>query len=243
MLPEKASINGKEYAINYVYVNSRIAKAIVKDGNNILIKMPKSYFWPQKIKTAKILIEKVARRLEIDPYWGIFTYPKFYDGQKISILGREYLLKIGKGVKRSSCKIYENSILIRLKESDEIEKKKVRLIRRCLSRHMLKELEERVKKINNEHFGFEIKEVRISYAIGRWGSCNALKKSIRINMLTLMAPLEVIDYVIVHELAHLKEPNHSDKFWSIVKEACPDYKERSRWLKENGRKLNAIGYF
>lgn len=53
-----------------------------------------------------------------------------------------------------------------------------------------------------------------------------------------MAPPQVQDYVIVHELMHLVEPNHSKKFWSLVKEACPSYKEHRAWLRENGQRLS-----
>lgn len=52
-----------------------------------------------------------------------------------------------------------------------------------------------------------------------------------------MAPEEVLDYVVVHELAHRREMNHSDRFWSLVEEVLPDYKRRRSWLKKNGDML------
>ncbi len=53
-----------------------------------------------------------------------------------------------------------------------------------------------------------------------------------------MAPLEVIDYVVVHELVHLRIKNHGKKFWKAVEAICPQYKLRRKWLRENGEKLN-----
>ena len=53
----------------------------------------------------------------------------------------------------------------------------------------------------------------------------------------MMAPPEIVDYVVVHELCHLKHPNHSPEFWKEVERILPDYKQRRKWLKENGLKL------
>ncbi|TDT62877.1 uncharacterized protein DUF45 [Fonticella tunisiensis] len=52
-----------------------------------------------------------------------------------------------------------------------------------------------------------------------------------------MAPLSVIDYVVIHELCHLKHQDHSSKFWSLVEYVMPDYKEKKKWLRENGGRL------
>ncbi|KAF5034887.1 hypothetical protein DSECCO2_591380 [anaerobic digester metagenome] len=54
----------------------------------------------------------------------------------------------------------------------------------------------------------------------------------------IMAPMKIIDYVIVHELAHLTEINHTDKFWELVESVIPDYKQRKEWLKVNGANFN-----
>lgn len=70
----------------------------------------------------------------------------------------------------------------------------------------------------------------------RWGSCSR-KKNLNFNWRLVMAPRQVQDYVIVHELMHLIEPNHSKKFWSLVNEACPQYREHRAWLRENGHRL------
>ncbi|MCF7908607.1 MAG: M48 family metallopeptidase [Candidatus Omnitrophica bacterium] len=84
--------------------------------------------------------------------------------------------------------------------------------------------------------GLRYKSLRISNAYKRFGSCSA---SGRLNFAwrLIIAPLQVIDYVIVHELAHLEVRNHSRRFWSKVKTIIPDYKKYQRWLKENGHLL------
>jgi predicted metal-dependent hydrolase len=70
----------------------------------------------------------------------------------------------------------------------------------------------------------------------RWGSCG-IHNDININWLLLMAPKEVLEYVVVHELCHIKVKNHSSQFWDLVAEHLPDYKNRRNWLKKQGRSL------
>ena len=70
----------------------------------------------------------------------------------------------------------------------------------------------------------------------RWGSCSS-KGNLNFNCLLMLTPPEVIDYVVVHELCHRKEMNHSGAFWAEVEKVLPDYKEQVKWLKENGGQI------
>lgn len=74
--------------------------------------------------------------------------------------------------------------------------------------------------------------VRLSSAKTRWGSCGA-KNTLNFNWRLVMAPISVIDSVIVHELAHVHHKNHGKYFWAKVKKHCPNYKDSDVWLKEN----------
>lgn len=70
----------------------------------------------------------------------------------------------------------------------------------------------------------------------RWGSCNS-RGGLSFNWKLMLAPREILDYVVVHELCHRKEMNHSKVFWAEVEQVIPDYKEKRQWLKEHGDEL------
>ncbi|MEL6920757.1 MAG: M48 family metallopeptidase [Pseudomonadota bacterium] len=89
--------------------------------------------------------------------------------------------------------------------------------------------------------GRNVKSVRYRDTTSRWGSCSsdgALSFSWRI----MMAPPSVINYLVAHECAHLREMNHGPKFWALCEELCPDTKRCTQWLKRNGGKLQAIQF-
>jgi predicted metal-dependent hydrolase len=93
----------------------------------------------------------------------------------------------------------------------------------------------RVEELARQH-GYSYARVRISSARTRWGSCSS-KGTLSFSWRLVMAPPPVIDYVILHELAHLKIHNHSPKFWSRVAQLVPDYREHKKWLEQNGHLL------
>ncbi|MBU1101199.1 MAG: M48 family metallopeptidase [Bacteroidetes bacterium] len=92
-----------------------------------------------------------------------------------------------------------------------------------------------------EHFArlmnIEYNGLKVSSAQKRWGSCTH-KNDINLSWRLILAPVEIIDYVVVHELAHVLRKDHSKYFWAIVLRILPDYKERRNWLKDYGHTLN-----
>jgi predicted metal-dependent hydrolase len=93
----------------------------------------------------------------------------------------------------------------------------------------------RVQLLAAQH-GFHYDKVRITSARTRWGSCSS-RGSLSFTWRLVMAPLAVVDYVVIHELAHLKVKNHSAVFWAEVTRLMPDYKRHRDWLKVNGQSL------
>lgn len=108
------------------------------------------------------------------------------------------------------------------------------LLSRLVASDFFPEIAQRVHALNQQHFGAKIRDVRLKYNTSNWGSCSS-NQIINLSTRLLFAPQAVIDYVIVHELAHLIEANHSDRFWKLVEERMPEYRKHEQWLKEHGR--------
>ena len=89
----------------------------------------------------------------------------------------------------------------------------------------------------SEASGLKYNRVNITSAMRRWGSCSG-KAYLSFSWRLIMAPLKVIDYVVVHELAHIEVKNHSKNFWSKVRTIMPDYEHAKSWLRHNEFLLN-----
>ena len=90
-----------------------------------------------------------------------------------------------------------------------------------------------------DKYDLTVNQVRLKRQKTLWGSCSS-RDNINLNFLLIMAPLKVIDYVIIHELVHTIHKNHSANFWSAVEDIMPNYKDPKNWLKENGYKLRTL---
>ena len=86
------------------------------------------------------------------------------------------------------------------------------------------------------YYGFTYNKISIRSAKTRWGSCSA-KKNLSFNWRLMKAPEYVVDYLILHELAHTVVLNHSRRFWQLVAKVCPRYEDAKAWLKKNGPML------
>ncbi|MDR2017564.1 MAG: M48 family metallopeptidase [Syntrophobacterales bacterium] len=158
---------------------------------------------------------------------------KFVAGKNFLYHGETYPLEIGEHDGRASLlALSHGTFILRTGESNRTKE----IFADWYQNEARRELTERVRYYGG-HTGLIPKGITITGARTRYGSCspaNRLSFSWRI----IMAPYPAIDYVILHELAHIKVKNHSPLFWQFLETICPNWKEQMRWLKDNGHRLH-----
>ncbi|MGQ3327657.1 M48 family metallopeptidase [Halorubrum sp. FL23] len=142
----------------------------------------------------------------------------------------------------------ERELIIEPSQSHTITDTSIRLRKSTVEQSTVKQvLENTYRRKAREHFseradlyaermGIEYEKIEIRNQRTKWGSCSTTG-TISLNWRLMMAPPDVVDYIVVHELAHLREPNHSSEFWSLVAEYDPEYEAHSDWLTEHSSRL------
>lgn len=218
-----------EIKYDLIYSDRKTIGISVERDKNIVVRAPE-----------KVTEKEIEKFIERKKYW-IYTklkhpqkYQKsskkeFISGASILYLGKHYKLDVVKdrldGIK------FANKFII----SKENQKKARDLFKKW---YIEKAEEKIIPKVEHyaKNLGVQYNSIKIKEFKYRWGSCTS-KNNLNFNWRLIKAPLPVIEYVIVHELAHLIEPNHTSLFWNIVKTQVPRFSEAKEWLKNNGNFL------
>lgn len=159
----------------------------------------------------------------------------YQSGDIFGYLGEEYVLTLAAaGRKRIEVVQEERKIILHTTsfEAKAVEK----YLKEWYKKQATDYIEERVKYYKQIIPG-KVASVLMENRKGRWGSCNS-HGELTFNWRLMMAPPEIIDYVVVHELCHLRHMDHSKEFWNAVGSVLPDYKNKIKWLKDNGGGLS-----
>ena len=152
------------------------------------------------------------------------------DSKIIPLLGKQYSLLNVVSI-RNNVTIQENVIHI-----DSLPSAHNKTLIKFLQNKLLLEATNIVNLLSTKH-NFKFSEIKIANSKTKWGSCSS-KLVLRFNWRLIFAPLEILNYVIIHEMCHLVEMNHSKSFWNLVAKFYPEYKSARLWLKENGHRLH-----
>ncbi len=217
--------------INRIFHTKRknIALIIKRDGS-LVVRAPID----AKDEEILAVVQKKARWIRAKQELVHSTYPKavekeYVNGEGFWYLGKSYRLKIVENTNQAlelGEFLFMDRATVPNAQSMFINWYKEQAIRI---------ISERVDWYS-ANFGITFKQVKITSAQTRWGSCSA-KGTLSFPWRLVMAPIPVIDYVVVHELVHLVEKNHGKTYWAKVHAIMPDYKQKIEWLDVNGHLL------
>lgn len=158
------------------------------------------------------------------------TKKSYREGENYKYLGEYYKLQVISSKREFVSLDIDNKVIkLYVKDKQDLERKKELLHKFYLEKAkiILKELTDKyANKLNETYTSIKIRHMKT-----RWGSCNPVKKYINFNLELIEKPIYSIEYVVLHELAHLRHPNHSKQFWNYVNFYMPDWKLRKQKLK------------
>ncbi len=215
------------YVDRIIRTNRKTIAIRVLDDGTVEVRAPKN---ASDAVIQKMLAEKeswIKKKLEEVQYRDPpFKEKEFMNGEGFLYLGRNYRLKI----------VESQDVPLKLQGYFYLSKQYLQNARAVFvewyKSKAYEKIEERAKFYSNM-MGLKYNKINITDARRRWGSCSP-SGNINFSWRLIMAPINVVDYVVVHELVHLRVKNHTKKFWNAVRVVLPDYEERAEWLRENG---------
>lgn len=219
------------FEINQIIRSKRKTMAlIIKPDGSLVVRAP--------LQTADGVIMKFIRnnrswieRKQAEARAARSLEPKQYcAGELFLYLGNPYPLEIVRGQKKPL--LLEASFQL----AEAAHPEAALAFERWYRSQAKRILTERVNVFASQ-YDLHFKGIKITSARTRWGSCSA-NGSLNFSWRLILAPMEAVDYVVVHELVHTVYHNHSKRFWKKVEEILPDYRERRKWLRNNGQRLS-----
>lgn len=225
-------INGKHFEINIIETRNRNAYGRLK-GETILITVPSRWPRKDKEKTVSSLLKRTIKEIERGKWTPEGSKKLEFDhGQTINVLGKDYEIEFIPS-KRFGGRIKENKIEIKIAEHPKIKEKASETVRKQIIKMAMPDVRARIDHFNSIYFNAGISRVTLRDNTHTWGSCSR-DGYINLNVRLLFMPQEILDYVIVHELAHTKYLSHGKRFWGLVEKVLPDYETRRNWLRDHG---------
>ena len=171
-----------------------------------------------------------------------FAPESYQQGSMVPYQGKQYKLQIKVGQEKRIKIEFEQSFIANVPVSLYQSLTQTELsvqVRLALIVWMGKAALKQAEKYTHKYaplYKLSPRSITIKTQKSRWGSCG-IHDDINLNWLLILAPVEVFEYVVVHELCHIEQRNHSAAFWALVARHCPDYQQQRLWLKKNGASL------
>lgn len=161
---------------------------------------------------------------------------EFVDGELFLYLGKEYSLQIivDPKIMFAEVKLIDDKLILKVRNNNSQE---IRCILELWYKNKADEVIRSRVRYYQKYFDKEPSRIKIKEQKRRWGSCT-FKDELLFNWRCIMADLDALDYVVVHEMCHMVQKNHSKDYWKVVASVMPGYKAQKKYLKENGIRMN-----
>ena len=202
-------------------------------NQEVIISVPKFLSDNEIYNLVEIKIKWIKNKLALEKLNNVSIKRKYENGDIFLYLGSEYSLKIKKSY-RDNIYIKDKNLIVEAKNVLATNN-----IKNNIKNWYISESKKYLTKTNSYYeilIGVKSNKLLFGQYKSKWGSCNS-KKTISYDWRIIMAPFEVIHYLIIHELCHIKYPNHSIYFWKYVEKYMINYKIQRKWLKNNSNKL------
>lgn len=234
---EVITVSGQKFRV-FVYHEKRWDCRASIGVKGIHIRLAAYLSAKQKEKEYETLIQW-ARNYIVENKLYIKTpqYRQYNNNDVFAIGGHEFRIKIEYVDNQNSTAYLKNgTIYLQLakgmKPIGEMRHKSY-LVARIIGNAFTPIVEEKIHRLNAKYFKRKIKKITLRNNSTNWGSCS-YDGHISVSSRLLFAPAEVMEYILIHELSHLVEHNHSDRFWRLVESIMPDYRKAEKWLEKNG---------
>lgn len=230
--PEYRDCNG--FIAEIIRTNRRKTADVRVEAGAVTVVVPQD-IQPEKIdhilaKKRQWIRDKIQLHLEAAPVGS----KQYVSGEALRYLGRNYRLKVERGP-FAPVKLVNGRLVVTTPFGSD----QPHMIRNALTRWYMHQAEKKLRVKVDRYapvVGAQPTGVGIKSFKSRWGSCTA-RSRLEFNWKIMMAPNRMVDYVVVHELCHLKKHDHSPAYWREVERVMPDYRECREWLKENAESL------
>lgn len=220
-----------------IYHENRKNSRVSLTQSGVHIRMPILLPEFEKKQLINQFVEWAKKRLDEKPHFHYDRYKTYRDSDELRLYDAPYVLKIFPDADKSQVRLKNQviSLYIESIEDKEIyEKTLSQMIYKALARKYKPIIWDWLQALNNKHSFGQLNSLRMKNNSTNWGSCSN-RGNINISIRLLLAPKDVVEYVLIHELSHLQHQNHGPKFWKRVEKACPDYKRHETWLKRNAK--------
>lgn len=228
-------VNGSEVPVRILF-EPRFNNRVSVNKNGILLRVSDRQQKEEQRKSIDELLKWAKEKLDDKPHL-LESLPQrqYKNGELLQVGAYEFVVSLFYNeVNKSTAKIFRNNIVISLAKglSKEAEGNACSyLVSKCLCKYFHPIVEERIHELNNRYFKKQVSQVNMKHATSFWGHCSRNGKIV-ISIRLMFAPAKVIDYVLIHELAHLVHHDHSNRFWNLVKQVMPDFEQAEKHLKE-----------